>query len=104
MCAYYNDVVAPHAKLWDEAMLSAAIWFLVNELGLRQIYLHDHETGCKLKNVTFSQPPRSLYTKLPQRFCFQKSKQGPDFLFEKSDRRLRKLMNSDDFAFWHLAV
>lgn len=104
VCAYYRDVVAPHAKLWDEAMLSAAIWFLVSELGIGQIYLHDHETGCKLKNVTFSQPPRSLYTKLPQRFCFQKIKQGPDFLFEKPDRRLRKLMKSEDLAFWRLVI
>lgn len=104
VCAYYNDVVAPHAKLWDEAMLSAALWFLVSEIGVRQIYLHDHESGCKLKNLTFSQPPRSLYTKLPQRFCFQKSKQGPSFLFAKPDRRLRKLMKSGDLAFWQLAV
>ncbi len=104
VCAYYNDVVAPHAKLWDEAMLSAAIWFLVNELGVGQIYLHDHETGCKLKNLVYSQPPRSLYTKLPQRFCFQKTGRGPDFLFEKPCRRLRKLMKANDLAFWRLAV
>ncbi len=102
--AYYTRVVAPHAKIWDEAMLSAALWFLVCELGVKQIFLHDHDTGCKLKNLTVCQPPRSLYTKLPQRFCFQKTRQGPAFLFEKPDRRLRKLMKSGDLAFWQLAV
>ena len=101
---YYTHVVAPHAKIWDEAMLSAALWFLVHELGVKQIYLHDHETGCKLKNLTVFRPPRSLYTKLPRRFCFQKSGEGPRFLFKKPDRRMRKLMKSDDFAFWRLAV
>ena len=102
--AYYNDVVAPHAKVWDEAMLSAAIWFLVSEIGVGQIYLHDHVSGCKLKNLSFCQPPRSLYTKLPRRFCFQKTRQGPPFLFEKPDRRMRKLMKTGDLAFWQLAV
>ena len=104
VCRYYDRAVAPHAKLWDEAMLSAAIWFLACEIGVSEIYLHDHVSGCKLKNLTVSQPPRSLYTKLPQRFCFQKSQRGPQFLFERPDRRLRKLMKSGDLAFWRLTV
>ncbi len=103
-CRYYDDVVKPHAEQWDEAILSASIWFLVEEIGIRHIYLHDWDTGAKLKCIEGARPPRSLYTKLPKRFCFDKVGKGPDLIFEKPDRRIRRIAKENSLNFWRLYV
>lgn len=43
-----NDFTAER-KHWQEAMLSAAIWFLVSEIGVNRIYHHTDVTGCYLE-------------------------------------------------------
>jgi hypothetical protein len=74
---YYEAVLQPYNDLWAEAMMAAAVNFIVDELGLRRIYYHTHETGKVVKRCN---PPRSLYTELPRKFCFQKTGEVPVFL------------------------
>ncbi|MEK7992056.1 MAG: hypothetical protein VSS52_013680 [Thiotrichaceae bacterium] len=75
--AYFNTVLKPYMKVWEEAMLMATIEFIRNELGIHHIYYHTYETGCALKHC---EPPRSLYSKIPRKFCFQETEQMPSFL------------------------
>lgn len=74
---YYEVVLQPYYKIWDEALLSAALWFSWKELGIGDIYYHTYESGCKLKDC---EPPRSLYTKLPRRFGFKMTNEAPQFI------------------------
>ncbi len=101
---YVHEHLQPHIKMWSEAMLSAALFFLIEEIGIRQIWLHDFDTGNRLKKLTWSKPPRSLYTSLPKRFCFEKVKQAPSFLHQNLTRKLRKRFNAGQEHFWKLAV
>jgi hypothetical protein len=84
--AYHNNVLKAYGELWSEAMLTATLQFLWEEIGVSSIFYHTYETGCQLKSC---KPPRSLYTKLPKRFCFEETKQSPRFL-ARSVRRLPK--------------
>ena len=77
---YYQEEVYKHEKVWDEAMLAAALWFVKRELGLAKVYYHTFDTGNIMKQLTYSQPPRSLYTKLPRRFGFRETEEAPQFL------------------------
>ncbi|MEM7426771.1 MAG: hypothetical protein AAF441_11805 [Pseudomonadota bacterium] len=104
VCRYVEDAVKPHTRIWDEATLSATIWFLKEELGLHQIYMHEHRTGLALKSVTHGAPPRSLYTRLPQQFCFEKVGRGPEFLMRKNTGRLQRRAGGGPLAFWRLNV
>lgn len=93
---YYEEVLSEYRKIWDEAMLAACIDFLVRELGIKHVYYHSWETGLRLKNMTWSPPPKSLYTKLPRRFCFDKTEETPQFLyknkeFKRSAKKMGKL-------------
>ncbi|MCV6637991.1 hypothetical protein [Candidatus Albibeggiatoa sp. nov. NOAA] len=74
---YFNTVLKPYINVWEEAMLTAAIEFIRNELGIHNIYYHTYETGCALKHC---EPPRSLYTTIPRKFCFQETDEMPSFL------------------------
>ena len=88
---YVVVVLRPYADCWDEAMLSAAITFIRDELGIRKIYYHSVESGAKMKRIHRYLPPRSLYSTLPKRFGFKKTQEVPEFLMEdKSFRRLYK--------------
>jgi hypothetical protein len=80
---YVNEVLLPHVKLWDEAMLSASIAFIREELGLRRIFLHTLDGGKKLKYFGRFSPPRSLYETLPRKFCFARTDRRPVFLSEQ---------------------
>ena len=96
---YIDDTWSTLGKIWDEAMLGATIAFINDELGLKRIYYHTHESGRVVKRLGNSLPPRSLYTRLPRRFCFDHSDAGPEFL--QADplyrRLLRKVKNVDWF-------
>jgi len=96
--AYANEVLAPYEKVWEEAMLSAAIDFIRHELGINTIYYHSFEVGALLKHITYSKPPRSLYTKLPKQFGFQKTVKGPEFLIR--ERRIQKLQKKVKDPYW----
>jgi len=91
MARYLRDVLNPHIRIWDEAILSAAIWFLRVELGVRTIFYHTFDSGVRLKQITKPKPPRSLYTKLPSRFCFRETCVPPSFLVDMLEAQRLKL-------------
>ena len=86
---YYNEVLAPYADTWEEATLSAALFFLREELGISRIYYHSPETGVAFKNIRWNAPPRSLYTDLPRKFCFRETEELPVML--RDNNRIRCL-------------
>ena len=78
---YIEAVLAPHRETWQEAMLAAAVDFLFREVGVSSVYYHTWEGGLVMKNMRGrAKPPRSLYTALPRRFCFQRTKTAPQFM------------------------
>lgn len=77
---YVDSILRYHEQTWDEAMLSATLWFLRRELGVRTVYYHTHRSGSALKRISYRLPPRSIYTRLPRRFCFAQTDQRPGFL------------------------
>jgi hypothetical protein len=97
--AYAEEVFTPYRKLWDQAMLAAAIRFIRDELGLKRIWYHSWEGGNRLKKLDYSQPPRSLYTQLPRRFCFRKTEEAPGFLART--RPYQKLVRKTGPVQWH---
>ncbi|OZG74525.1 hypothetical protein BTA51_05865 [Hahella sp. CCB-MM4] len=91
MCTYYERVLTSHTEQWAEAMLTAAVSFIRDELGFKTIFYHSYETGKSLKHIGRRGPPRSLYTELPKKFCFEETDQGPQFVVtHKEVRRMWK--------------
>jgi hypothetical protein len=91
---YCERHLAPHREHWDEAMLSAALFFLREELGIAGIWTHTPRSGVFLKQINrYGAPPVSLYGDLPKRFCFRETESLPGFLAreKKTARRLRSL-------------
>lgn len=86
---YIERHVQPHAAIWDEATLTAALWFLRCELGVRRVFYHTLRGGTRLKGGSWG-APRSLYTALPRRFCFTETEDGPRFLVSGRRRGVRK--------------
>ena len=87
---YFERHIKPLEKVWEEAMLSATLEFLVQQIGVKKVYYHDFETGAKMKQIRYRLPPRSLYTRLPKQFGFVRTEQAPD------------LVLNDKFARWKL--
>jgi hypothetical protein len=89
---YLDDVLQPYTAVWDEAMLSATLFFLHEELGLSRVWYHTWRCGNALKGIGNRwAPPRSLYQKLPHRFCFDETDGMPQMLHNRaSEKRLRK--------------
>ncbi|HNP62463.1 MAG TPA: hypothetical protein PKH39_00940 [Woeseiaceae bacterium] len=77
---YVDTVLRRYEAIWDEAMLAATLWLLREELGVRKVFYHTHASGAKLKKIRNRLPPRSLYTKLPKRFCFGETDEVPELL------------------------
>lgn len=98
LATYMGEVLQPYAKLWDEAMLAAAILFIREELGLGTIYYHSFETGAALKGMGDCTPPKSLYTTLPRRFCFDRTTRAPGFLGER--KIVRKALRKTRDPYW----
>lgn len=94
------EIIASQKKIWSEAMMTAALWFAHEELGVRRIFYHTFETGRVMKRIHGNAPPRSLYRDLPEKFCFQKTKQPPQFIVNDSQayRRLKAVEN----PMWYL--
>lgn len=102
---YAATVLPFHARFWAEAMLTAAIWFLRDELGVRRIYFHTYDGGNRLKGLDACfAPPRSLYTDLPRRFCFAQTAEPPRLLERCSDWRVRAAVRSREIAFFRLQL
>lgn len=87
---YLGKVLAPYAKVWDEAVMAAAIRLIRRDLGIEKVFFNTFETGNRLKGIDHDFPPRSLYTKLPKRFGFQQTEEVPVFLRE--ERHLKRLV------------
>jgi len=81
---YIKTSLKPHFDLWEEAIMSATIWFLAEVVGVKNIYFHTYEGGNILKNIqSHIKPPLSIYSKLPKKFCFQQTSKYPGFLETK---------------------
>ena len=100
--AYVDRVLKPHIDLWDEAMLTATLWFLREELGIRRIFFHTFDSGLRMKGMRYGRPPRSLYSRLPRRFCFEETDEVPAFLM--AHRRVRKEVRKGGIRFFLLDV
>lgn len=87
--SYVQHVLAPHTRIWAEATLAAALWVLREKLGIRRIFYNTYETGAYLKELDDDKPPRSLYTDLPRRFCFRRTRARPAALRRSRDPRVR---------------
>ena len=99
---YCEELLKPYEAVWDEAMLSATIDFIRHEIGIKNIYYHSEKTGFKVKNIRYTQPPRSLYSKLPRKFCFSLTKEAPEFLF--GDKYFRRSYRKVENPQWYKLV
>ena len=101
---YVEHVLRPHAVVWDEAMLAAAIEVLRSRLKIRRIFYYDFETGNRCKGIgpNGSKPPRSLYTELPRRFGFERTETVPAFLASEFSGRLWARFRDRPPVFWRL--
>jgi len=97
---YYETLVKPLKAIWDEAILCATLEFLANDIGAKDVYFYDYDTGLKLKSLEQDfGPPKSLYTKLPKKFGFKTVTHAPTFISEDrySNKKLRRIKS----AKWH---
>lgn len=76
----YLETTRPYKSIWSEALLHAAVVFAKQELGIPNVWMHTYESGNLFKDLKYSKPPRSLYTKLPKKYGFEQTVQGPLFL------------------------
>ncbi len=97
---YLETVLADYGDIWDEALLTAAMQFIRQELGIAKIFLHTPETGVAIKRIKYTQPPRSLYSNLPRKFCFRCTDKAPQFL--QQHRTFRKLEKRLGGTQWHV--
>ncbi|WP_163833561.1 hypothetical protein [Spartinivicinus ruber] len=94
---YVQNALKPYQQVWAEASLAAAIQLIREELGITTIYYHTYETGKKIKGI-WSNPPRSLYTKLPKQFGFKRTMVTPEFLtMDKISRRYLKAIKQPEW-------
>lgn len=100
---YCDFVLARYSAIWGEAMLWAAIVFLREEIGLPRIFYHSADSGHLLKGIKGSLPPRSLYSELPRKFCFEAVAEAPGFLLEQREVR-KTLAQHRGLSFFRLAA
>jgi len=80
---YCGTIIKQLSPVWDEAILSSALWFLREEVGIHTIWYHTYDSGTKLKKIDYSKPPKSVYSTLPKRFCFARTDEHPEFLLKE---------------------
>lgn len=98
---YYKRYVLALDNIWDEATLFASLWFLKEEIGISKVYYHSWDSGLYYKGLKDNfGPPRSLYTKLPKRFGFEKIEHGPAFI--KAQKRKHK--KGINMKWWYLEM
>lgn len=98
-CKSYVDYMLARYKNWDEILLSSAIRFLKEELGMETIWYHTFESGRFYKMMPdYSLPPRSLYTTLPKKMGFECVNEIPKILQEcKELRRMNNVAKDQKF-------
>lgn len=99
---YAESVLAPHSLMWSEAVLAATLDVLSRVFFIGRVWMHDFDTGNQIKNMSEYRPPRSLYTDLPQRFCFAKTADVPAFILPAQPRWLRQKLERGEGRFWRL--
>ena len=100
---YMDTVFAPHASWWSELMLSATLDFVRSELGIRSVYYHSYDSARHFKTERWN-APRSLYSRLPERFCFEQSEVPPRLLSECSNNYVRCKLRQRCVAFYRLEL
>ncbi len=100
---YVGNTLAAYFTMWDEAALAAAIEFIADELGIGTVYYHSFDTGNVLKGLRYGKPPRSLYTDLPRKFCFELTDEAPR-MFRNSTPAKRKLRRASDPKWYRLPL
>jgi hypothetical protein len=96
----YQSMFTQHQKTWSEAMLTASLWFLQQELGFKEVFYHGWQTGNAVKRLGEDHvPPRSLYTELPEKFAFERVNQGP--LFLERDPKVKKVKKRQEIWQWY---
>jgi hypothetical protein len=99
---FLEEILPKHSSIWDEAAMNAVLWFIRKELGIKTVYYNTHRTGNRLKGIKpNSSPPKSMYTDLPKRFCFQETSTGPEFLERQLHRRFNKYRKHESLR-WYL--
>jgi len=79
----YVQAVGPYLKMWDEMLLSSALHFIKRELGISNIWYHSFESSAHYKMMgAYSLPPKSVYTKLPEKFGFTRVNDAPNLIKE----------------------
>lgn len=98
----YIDYIRPIMRIWDELVMSSVIEFIRQELGIKIIWYHTFDTGNNFKelNSYSNKPPVSLYTKLPNKFCFQLNQEGPEML--RNCQYLKKYFKKRNKNEWFL--
>ncbi|MEP3277785.1 MAG: hypothetical protein ABJN26_18980 [Stappiaceae bacterium] len=99
---YVEKYLLPRAKYWSEAMLTATIWFLREELNIPVIWYHTPETGKLVKNIKYNGPPVSIYSRLPKQFCFALTDETPPFVIEAARKKVRQRLRTGKDQFWRL--
>lgn len=98
---YLKYVLAPYWKIWAEATMSAAIWLLKQEMGVDRVYYHTFESAVYTKHMEKGRkPPRSIYTSLPEKFCFTRTNDPPQFLA----RHIERATLGKGLSFYELAM
>ena len=100
---YCRSFLSAFEKTWQDMMLAASLEFCFETLGVDSVFYHSFDSGNRLKNIKDRKPPKSLYSQLPRRFCFAKTKQTPQFIL--NDKRMKKrLKNLKDLEFYRAVV
>ena len=94
--SYRDATLKPYVKKWPETMLTAALWFLFDELGMQRVFYHTHHSGSELKQIRYRKPPQSLYRELPRRLCFRQTHNGPAFIAASRDRHIKALFTDPE--------
>ncbi|MEM9343726.1 MAG: hypothetical protein AAGA87_11840 [Pseudomonadota bacterium] len=102
--AYAAELSRTYAKAWPTVALFAALVMLVDELGVRTIWMHQPAAGAVLKDICGTHPPRSLYTQLPKRFGFCPVREAPPFLLRPRRTALARIGHFKSPLFWKLSL
>ncbi len=86
---YYRTHISPRRAIWSELTLTAALWLLWEKLAISRVWYFTYE-GSWLKGES-CEPPRSLYSKLPKRFAFARTREAPAFLLDAGGELAKRL-------------
>ena len=99
----YYAYLHPYMKTWSQILLSSALYFIINELGINKVWYHTNESGAHYKMIYHCLPPTSIYKQLPEKFGFSKTKEKPNLI--ANCKELKKLnRNGKDLEFYHLKL